>query len=87
VSEHEGQVVDLFASRRPFRRKRRFQGATWTPASQSADRRDGVWCPVHRKFHGYGSTALNFTVGERRPNGTFKILWTCALTGNVLQEM
>jgi hypothetical protein len=83
--EESARVVELFGQRRPFRRKKRWQGATWTPQNQSADRIDGVWCPVHRKRHGYGT--MGFNIGERRADGSFKVLWSCPTTGNVLQEM
>jgi hypothetical protein len=81
--EEGARVVELFG-RRPFRRRRRWQGATWTPESQSADRVDGVWCPVHRKRHGYGTLGFEY---ERTSKGGWQVLWSCKTTGNVLQVM
>lgn len=79
----DDNVVPL--GRKVFRRKRKFQGATWTPTRQSADPDDGVWCPSHRIRHGYMSINLQ-TKYEKGSDGRWKILWICKLTGNVLRE-
>lgn len=70
--------------RRVFRRKKRFQGATWTPPSMSAAAEDGVWCSSCRKRHGYKTLGLLY--GERRTDGRFKLLWYCKETGTVVKE-
>lgn len=72
---------------RIFRRRRRHQGATWTPTNSSALTEDGVWCPVHRKRHGYMSEALSIAYEKRSDGSGFKIMWVCKLTGNVIKEV
>jgi hypothetical protein len=67
---------------RPFRRKRRFQGETWTPAGQSAFAEDGLWCRQCRMRHGYKTMELNH---ERR-DGTWRQLWSCPKYHTVLEE-
>lgn len=69
-----------------FRRRRKFQGATWTPEASSALTTDGVWCPQHRMRHGYKSKALGATY-EKGSNGKWKVLWFCSSTGDVLEEL
>lgn len=76
-------MSDIVPFKRLFRRKKRHQGATWTPEKQSADTTDGLWCPVHRIRHGYSRMAISY---EKGSNGRWKILWSCRLTGNVLGE-
>lgn len=71
---------------RKIRRKKRWQGATWTPPSISAAKADGVWCPVHRMFHGYKSAQL-VTDYEKRSDGEWRLLWICKMTGSVLGEI
>ncbi len=82
-----GDVVPLLGrGARIFRRKKKFQGATWTPEASSAISTDGVWCPTCRIRHGYMSQKLGLEY-ERRSNGIgWKKLWYCKLSGNVLQE-
>lgn len=70
---------------RIFRRKKKHEGATWTPTNESALSGDGVWCPAHRQFHGYMSKAKLRTAYEKR-NGIWYIQWICKQTGNVLKE-
>jgi hypothetical protein len=69
-----------------FRRKRRFQGATWTPGSISAATEDGVWCASCRMRHGYGATKRLGLTYEKGSSGHWKLMWYCKLTGNVLKE-
>lgn len=71
--------------KRVYRRKRRWQGATWTPQGASALSEDGIWCPAHRVRHGYMSVLLGLRF-EKGSNGKWKKLWYCNTTGNVLQE-
>lgn len=66
-----------------YRRRRRFQGATWTPPASSAHMGDGEWCSVCRKRHGYMSLGLDY---ERASSGRWKLLWYCKRTGNVIKE-
>ena len=69
--------------RRIFRRKKRWQGATWTPESQSSGARDGAFCKVHKTWHGYKTMGIQY---EKRGD-YFWILWSCPKTGDVIQEM
>jgi hypothetical protein len=71
---------------RVFRRKRRFQGATWTPNTQSAAPEDGAWCAACRQRHGYKSSGLQMQP-EKNDKGAWRVLWTCKKTGNVLEVM
>jgi hypothetical protein len=67
-----------------FRRKKRWQGATWTPTQQSAAVEDGAWCKSCRQRHGYKSPVLKAAY-EKASNGKWRILWTCSKTGNVIE--
>lgn len=69
--------------KRPFRRKRRFQGATWTPENQPALKPDGAWCKACKTRHGYMTMGIAY---EKRKSGWI-ILWSCKKTGNVIEEM
>lgn len=71
---------------RHFRRKRKFQGATWTPGTVSATPEDGIWCPEHRLRHGYKTKQLGVYF-EKDTHGKWKALWYCVATGAVLLEM
>jgi hypothetical protein len=51
----------------------------------NADTGDGVWCPTHRKRHGYKTLELRY--GEKKADGKFKLLWCCKETHEVLEEM
>src|SRR3954462_15188898 len=68
-----------------YRRRKKHEGATWTPASVSALKEDGVWCPHHRTRHGYKSDLLGFV--PERWNGRSYIHWTCKTTGQVLDTV
>lgn len=69
-----------------FRRKRRYQGATWTPGTISSDVENGVWCPQHRIRHGYKSDRLGVYY-EKGKDNRFTALWYCKTTGAVLTAM
>lgn len=66
-----------------FRRRRKFQGATWTPTNQSADIGDGEWCKSCHKRHGYKTMGMNY---DKTSSGKWKILWSCPKTGDVIKE-
>jgi hypothetical protein len=66
---------------RVFRRKKRFQGASWTPPSMSAEVEDGLWCKRCKKRHGYMSMDIAY---EKQTDDTWKALWMCRVDGRVL---
>lgn len=66
------------------KRKKKWQGATWTPGTKSSDVPDGVWCGYHGLRHGYMSKELGFT--PERYNGKSYIHWYCKKTGDVLDS-
>jgi hypothetical protein len=78
---------EINPSARVFRRKKRFQGATWTPNTQSAAPEDGAWCARCRQRHGYKSSGLLMQVEKTVPGGQWRVLWVCKKTGNVLEVM
>jgi hypothetical protein len=67
------------------KRKKKFQGATWTPETKSADKPDGVWCGYHKLRHGYMSKELGFST--ERYNSKSYIHWYCKKTGDVLDTV
>lgn len=66
-----------------FRRRRRHQGATWTPTNTSAEIGDGAWCKFHKQRHGY----MTMDIAYEKRNGFWYILWSCKQTHQVLEEM
>lgn len=66
------------------RRKRKYQGATWAPASQGVDLHDGAWCRRCKMRHGY--TVMKVTYSQTY-DGVFLMLWACPVTGDVIEEM
>jgi hypothetical protein len=78
---------EINSSPKFFRRKRRHQGATWTPERTSAAPEDGAWCVACRQRHGYKSRGLLMNVEKTVPGGHWRLLWTCRKTGNVLEVM
>jgi hypothetical protein len=68
--------------RKFFRRKKRYQGATWTPPSMSADVENGVWCRACRQRHGYMTAGVRY---ERR-GAQWIVMWLCPKTYNVIGE-
>jgi hypothetical protein len=70
-----------------FRRKKRHQGATWTPERTSAAPEDGAWCVSCHQRHGYKSRGLLMRVEKTVPGGRWRVLWTCKKTGDVLEIM
>lgn len=69
---------------RQFRRRRRYQGASWTPPSMSAEPEDGAWCRFHKKRHGYMTMGIAY---EKNAEGRWQILWMCKQTHQVLETM
>lgn len=65
------------------RRVRKFQGATWTPQSMSAEPDDGVWCKACKKRHGY----MNLKTQYEKGKGGWVLLWVCKVTGNVIGDL
>lgn len=68
--------------RKPFRRRKKYQGATWAPPSMSAVVGDGLWCKRCKQRHGYSTLGLKY---EKR-NSMWYIIWNCPKTGNVVGE-
>jgi len=66
--------------KRVFRRKRRYQGASWTPPSMSAEVEDGLWCRRCKKRHGY----MTMHVGYEKVNGDWVTRWMCPVDERVL---
>lgn len=91
---YERQNYDISGTRkRPFRRKRKFQGASWTPRSMSADKDDGQWCRRCRKFHGYMTMGIGYEkrqtsrhVESGEPIYRWVIMWKCPVSGDVVGE-
>ena len=70
---------------KPYRRRKKHEGATWSIDSASALKEDGVWCPHHHQRHGYKSSLLGFN--PERWNGKSYIHWYCKTTGQVLDTV
>lgn len=73
-----------YLGRRVFRRKKKFQGATWTPDTSNADKEDGVYCRRCRIRHGYMKLGIQY---EKTGSGTWKVMWKCPKFGMVLKEV
>ncbi len=67
-----------------YRRRKKYQGATWTPKNQSAGIGAGVWCKSCKLRHGYMSMGMDYNYTPSTQ--TFSILWKCPFTDNVLEE-
>lgn len=63
-----------------FRRRKKFQGATWTPENSPAELGDGLWCKACKTRHGYMTMGMRW---ERSGDG-FRLIWSCSKTHNVL---
>lgn len=76
------------AGRRVFRRRKKFQGATWTPERSPAVAGDGEWCRSCRTRHGYKTMGLTWEKKSTQVEGEypFKTLWSCPKTGEVIKE-
>jgi hypothetical protein len=68
---------------KPFRRRRKHEGATWTPESQSALSEDGVWCKACRQRHGY----MNLDMIHEKQGEAWVSHWVCRKTGNYIGEL
>lgn len=79
----DGEDATARYLKKGYRRKRRHQGASWTPPSASALKEDGVWCPIHRQRHGYMSKGLGVYF-DKGSHGEFQMIWYCKQTGDVL---
>jgi hypothetical protein len=67
-----------------FRRRRKFQGASWTPENSAAEIGDGAWCKHCRTRHGYkNGLNINYSKNDR---GEWVILWSCKKTDMVVEE-
>jgi hypothetical protein len=66
-----------------FRKRKRWQGATWTPENQMADKVDGHWCRACKSRHGYMTMDASY---EKASDGNWRINWSCRKTGNVIGE-
>lgn len=78
------QLINSGAGKKVFRRKKKHQGADWTPDDASALSGDGPWCASCRQRHGYMSKLMG-TQYEKR-NGVWYILWVCKKTSNVIKD-
>lgn len=65
-----------------FRRRKKFQGATWTPENSAAELGDGLWCRQCKTRHGYMTMEIRYEYNKKKDR--FNVLWTCKKTGNVL---
>lgn len=65
-----------------FRKRKKWQGATWTPKNQSAEIGDGAWCRSCKIRHGYMTMTLQY---DKDSKGRFQLLWGCPKTGNILE--
>lgn len=87
-------------AKKPFRRRRRHEGSTWTPASQPALPPDGAWCRACKTRHGYMTMGIAYEKRRRRIyhkvtghqhtygyEQYWVILWSCRKTGNIIEEM
>ena len=77
---------------RVYRRRRRYQGASWTPPSFSSEVEDGEWCKPCRKRHGYMSMLTLYERRERRlppEQGKLEwyLLWCCPRYQHVVAEL
>ena len=68
-----------------YRRRKKHQGADWTPEKDSALSTDGAWCKSCRQRHGYMSKNALHASYEKR-SGVWYILWTCIKSGNVIKD-
>lgn len=68
-----------------YRRRRKHQGADWTPEKSSALSSDGYWCKACRQRHGAMAKNVLGVTYERR-NGVWYILWTCLKSGDVIHD-
>lgn len=67
-----------------YRRRKKFQGATWTPDTETALAEDGPWCAGCRQRHGYMSKLL--MTGYEKRQSVWYILWICRKTNNVIKD-
>jgi hypothetical protein len=66
--------------RKLFRRKRRYQGATWAPPSMSAEVEDGLWCKRCKKRHGY----MTMLIAYEKVAEKWVTYWMCPVDGRTL---
>lgn len=64
-----------------FRKRKKFQGASWTPENSPAELGDGLWCKQCKTRHGYMTMGL---VWEKDDKDRFRGVWSCKKTGDVL---
>jgi hypothetical protein len=67
-----------------YRRKRKYQGADWTPENHNALAGNGIWCPACRTRHGYKTKQLVLNYEKR--SGVWHLLWICTKTGDVIKD-
>lgn len=86
MSDEELRRIPI--GKRIFRRRKKFQGATWTPENSPAVVGDGEWCPDCRTRHGYKTMGLTWEKKSTIVDGEykFKTLWSCPKTGRVIKE-
>lgn len=64
-----------------FRRRKKFQGATWTPENAAAELGDGLWCKQCKTRHGFMTLGSAY---ERFTPHRFRVVWSCKKSGDVL---
>ena len=74
------ETIRNYGDRRQYRRKKKYQGASWTPPSANADKPDGLWCRACMKHHGYKSMGLSYN----RTSQGWEMLWSCTRTNNII---
>src|SRR5687767_9738813 len=84
-----GRPMEEKPKHRIYRRRKRWQGATWTPENQLADKPDGVWCRACKTRHGYMTMGITYElrINNKTHRTYWVLLWWCRHTGNVLEEL
>ncbi len=74
--------------RKVFRRRKKYQGAIWTPRGSTALYGDGEWCKDCRMRHGYKTMGVTFEKksAPKERERRWRILWLCPKTGRVCAE-
>lgn len=82
--QHYSNVVPFFPGGRRLRRRlKRWQGASWTPPTLSSEPKDGRFCKLCGKWHGYMTLG---TAYEKRGEA-WVLMWKCPKWGHVVDEL
>lgn len=79
--DHVFSSITDGSGRKVYRRRRKWQGASWAPPSMSSDVESGLWCKACRKRHGYMVLGLKY---EKDSKGRWVMIWYCKTYGSVL---